>query len=317
MSKPVFDKYITLFGYSDDERVKLFLHDLYEQSDINRLQNKHEDFTSDDIKFNVATHHLQSKYFLRPDVPSGTGTESDVHSEWVEFFCNILSAMSRKTVDNNANLKIIRELGGIKTPGSSEQFMQVIVRLIMSSIHSSSRGELLNDTSVWSIADDYKYKNLESLQAFLVSIFSHLKLTKMINAGSENRTNDLKNFLSSTECVTANGLYTGNNYKKHFGYNYDKPFGESLYTLINLDSLYFEVNSLFNQQINNSFQYLTTLKKLYFGNEFSVNIGESLDNLINLECLRFGNDYNHLLTAKLPCLTLLELGGAFNKNLNN
>jgi hypothetical protein len=103
----------------------------------------------------------------------------------------------------------------------------------------------------------------------------------------------------------------------NFG-KFDKPLGDSLDKLIDLETLY--LGNDFNQSIGNSLDKLTNLKVLHFGNKFDKPLGDSLHKLTNLETLSLGNDFNQSIGNSLDKLTnlkVLHFGNKFDKLLNN
>jgi len=88
--------------------------------------------------------------------------------------------------------------------------------------------------------------------------------------------------------------------------DYNKPLGNSLDKLVNLKSLYF--GNGFNKPFDNSLDKLVNLEKLYFEDESSFNqpLGNSLDNLLKLKSLHFGADFNQPLSNSLDKLVNLE-----------
>jgi hypothetical protein len=103
-----------------------------------------------------------------------------------------------------------------------------------------------------------------------------------------------------------------------FSDSYNKPLGNSLNNLINLQKLYFGRN--FNQPLGNSLNNLINLQKLYFGRNFNQPLGNSLNNLINLQKLYFGRNFNQPLGNSLNNLTNLQklyFGDNFNQPLGN
>jgi hypothetical protein len=88
--------------------------------------------------------------------------------------------------------------------------------------------------------------------------------------------------------------------------DYNKPLGNSLDKLVNLKSLYFGTG--FNKPFDNSLDKLVNLEKLYFEDEASFNqpLGNSLDNLLKLKSLHFGAHFNKPLSNSLDKLVNLE-----------
>jgi len=88
--------------------------------------------------------------------------------------------------------------------------------------------------------------------------------------------------------------------------DYNKPLGNSLDKLVNLKSLNF--GNGFNKPFDNSLDKLVNLEELYFQDEASFNqpLGNSLDNLVNLKSLHFGEDFDQPLSNSLDKLVNLE-----------
>jgi hypothetical protein len=87
---------------------------------------------------------------------------------------------------------------------------------------------------------------------------------------------------------------------------FNKPLGNSLDKLVNLKSLY--LGSNFNQPLGNSLDKLVNLEKLFFDGDGNFNqpLGNSLDNLLNLKSLQFGDSFNQPLCNSLDKLVNLE-----------
>jgi len=88
--------------------------------------------------------------------------------------------------------------------------------------------------------------------------------------------------------------------------DYNIPLGNSLDKLVNLKSLYFGTG--FNKPFDNSLDKLVNLEKLYFEDEASFNqpLGNSLDNLLKLKSLHFGAHFDQPLSNSLDKLVNLE-----------
>ena len=108
-----------------------------------------------------------------------------------------------------------------------------------------------------------------------------------------------------------------------FGDEFNQPLGTSLNTLVNLKTLNFGRD--FNQPLDNSLIHLTQLETLgfydIFGNPaFNRDLGDSLNSLVNLRELNLGNGFNQPLNNSLDTLINLRelnLGNGFNQPLNN
>jgi hypothetical protein len=108
-----------------------------------------------------------------------------------------------------------------------------------------------------------------------------------------------------------------------FDNEFNAPLGNSLNTLVNLETLLF--GDEFNQPLGNSLNTLVNLKTLYFGRDFNQLLGNSLINLTQLETLdfydilgdpAFNRDLGDSLNS-LVNLRELNLGNGFNQPLNN
>jgi hypothetical protein len=69
----------------------------------------------------------------------------------------------------------------------------------------------------------------------------------------------------------------------YFGSRFNKPLGNSLDYLVNLEKLRFSEDAIFNQPLGNSLDNLLNLKSLHFGENFDQPLSNSLDKLVNLE----------------------------------
>ena len=110
-------------------------------------------------------------------------------------------------------------------------------------------------------------------------------------------------------------------YKKIIFSNYNDP-EILLETNNNYNGKYFYIfkESLFNQQLSDSFSKLVNLEQLTFGKYFNHPLTDSLSNLINLQFLTFGIAFNHPLTDSLSNLINLQkltFGMYFNQPLSN
>jgi hypothetical protein len=109
-----------------------------------------------------------------------------------------------------------------------------------------------------------------------------------------------------------------------FGDEFNQPLGDSLDNLRNLKTLYFGRD--FNQPLGNSLIHLTQLETLGFYHDvfhepatFNRDLGDSLNNLVNLKELNLGNGFNQPLNNSLNTLRNLRelnLGAIFNQELN-
>jgi hypothetical protein len=109
-----------------------------------------------------------------------------------------------------------------------------------------------------------------------------------------------------------------------FSDEFNQPLGNSLNTLVNLKTIYFGRD--FNQPLGNSLINLTQLETLDFYHDvfhepatFNIDLGDSLNNLVNLRELNLGNGFNQPLNNSLDTLRNLRelnLGAIFNQQLN-
>ena len=94
-------------------------------------------------------------------------------------------------------------------------------------------------------------------------------------------------------------IHDSDNYDAKFykGSLFDKPLGNSLSTLVDLQKITFGCD--FCQFLDNSLSNLVNLSELTFGYKFNRQLGDSLLNLFNLEKLTFGDAFNQPLNISL------------------
>jgi hypothetical protein len=89
-------EYCVLFGDKDDDRIKLFLNELYEQSIENRKQRKSDEFSINDIKLTKISMKFENQYFIN----KVNGADDSVHPEWKCFFNDVQNFINNKNKNN-------------------------------------------------------------------------------------------------------------------------------------------------------------------------------------------------------------------------
>ena len=120
--KSRYDKYIPLFGRTNDKRIRLFIHELEEQA----LESNKGQLSQSDIKFTKATSRMENRVFQFKDRFPGAN-DSTVHSEWKLFMNQLTARLAGKGV-NSEGLKVVHEL---KNAGNEPRSTKQVVWLLL------------------------------------------------------------------------------------------------------------------------------------------------------------------------------------------
>ncbi len=117
--------WINLFGNASDKRVVMFLNELYEQSLINKKKRKGTDFEIQDFRLNMKSIIFQNQVFTIPD---GGKKDDAVHSEWINFFKDILIFYKSPP---SAPVKVIYELAVTPDSPSDVKFINALCKFLV------------------------------------------------------------------------------------------------------------------------------------------------------------------------------------------
>ncbi len=210
--KARYDNYIPLLSESNDNRVRLFLHELQNAADASRKARNASAYIAADVSINVLSQAFLARYFTNKRGADDTA----IHPEWVDFWTHVVSRNDGKTqaVPNGADIvRIIKSLANAQD-GSIAQLMQWVVQAVMASVSDATGANIKANPSVWGSAVGYQFKASAQLR----------------NELHNNANVPLSNAVDQDLAIAAAGtpnkddLLARVSAPRDFGYNVDKYF---------------------------------------------------------------------------------------------
>ena len=183
-------KLVPLFGRNNDMRVKLFIDELRNQFVLYKK-----------VSIYRKSPMFENQYFKVPDPDKAVDA---VHSEWTEFFTDVIVRLNfNSTTTDNDVLDIIKSNAGTAKPGSEKDFVQKLIKSLFQYFYGV--GVDINSEVTWGNITRPKYNR---------------DLSKLCTAYS-----DLTNIL-------AGGMDGDDSGKTEFNYLYDNHQNKPIWTFV-------------------------------------------------------------------------------------
>ena len=149
--KSRFDDLKIFLNRKDDNRIRLYAHDLQVNLDAATSAGKAYDVSN--LKFTTVTPGLQNRYFKTPDTSK---SDTDVHPEWETFAADLDKITSSESSDIDI-LNMIKKHSGIAEPQSEKDFIQTFIKAHTNELKNIKGDNIRDNTSMWSNVTNVKY----------------------------------------------------------------------------------------------------------------------------------------------------------------